>query len=329
MVLEFSGSGAADASRPAESLTRADPAGPTPAPGRRASDALDRAGRDPPPLRHEVSQPADHNRCSSSIAFPGPLVGRCDNQADGCRGAGPGADRQQFAGCADRHLCRPPAAPGQDRARQCDGRCTGRLPGAAACRRGQQRNRQLCRPAGAAGHRAARLDDDIARERPVRGGGERRVRAVRAGEWRRSRSRRVCRRRRRIEPWRRSRDVAARIRWPAGTDAGVGGGGDRCGRRRPVRPDPEIGCSGGPISARLYRRYGNWPDAVAAYNWGPGNLDEWIVAGRPSAGLPLEVERYRDRVLRDGGVEALASRCFGRFPEPEIRCACGPRRNCP
>jgi hypothetical protein len=81
--------------------------------------------------------------------------------------------------------------------------------------------------------------------------------------------------------------------------------------------------------ARLYRRYGNWPDAVAAYNWGPGNLDEWIVAGRPSAGLPPEVERYRDRVLRDGGVGALASRCFGRFPEPEIRCACGPRRNCP
>ena len=54
--------------------------------------------------------------------------------------------------------------------------------------------------------------------------------------------------------------------------------------------------------AQLYRRYGDWPDAVAAYNWGPGNLDLWIAAGRPPAGLPLEVERYRDRVLRDGGV---------------------------
>jgi transglycosylase-like protein with SLT domain len=54
--------------------------------------------------------------------------------------------------------------------------------------------------------------------------------------------------------------------------------------------------------AWLYGRYGNWPDAVAAYNWGPGNLDGWIAAGRPSAGLPLEVERYRDRVLRDGGL---------------------------
>jgi hypothetical protein len=56
--------------------------------------------------------------------------------------------------------------------------------------------------------------------------------------------------------------------------------------------------------ARLYRRYGNWPDAVAAYNWGPGNLDLWIAQGRPAAGLPVEVAHYRDRVLRDGGIGA-------------------------
>ncbi len=58
--------------------------------------------------------------------------------------------------------------------------------------------------------------------------------------------------------------------------------------------------------AHLYRRYGNWPDAVAAYNWGPGNLDAWIDGGRPALVLPLEVERYRDRVLRDGGIERAA-----------------------
>ena len=110
------------------------------------------------------------------------------------------------------------------------------------------------------------------------------------------------------------------IRWSADRDAGVGkaatdaGGGDRFD----LTQNRLLGRA---YLARLYRRYGNWPDAVAAYNWGPGNLDEWIVAGRPSAGLPPEVERYRDRVLRDGGVGALASRCFGRFPEPEIRCA--------
>ena len=52
--------------------------------------------------------------------------------------------------------------------------------------------------------------------------------------------------------------------------------------------------------ALLFRRYGNWPDTVAAYNWGPGNMDGWIAAGRPATGFPVEVERYRDRVLRDG-----------------------------
>jgi Transglycosylase SLT domain len=54
--------------------------------------------------------------------------------------------------------------------------------------------------------------------------------------------------------------------------------------------------------ARLYRRYGNWPDAIAAYNWGPGNFDAWIEAGRPTVGLPPEVQHYRARVLQDVGL---------------------------
>ena len=51
--------------------------------------------------------------------------------------------------------------------------------------------------------------------------------------------------------------------------------------------------------AQMYRRYGNWQDAIAAYNWGPGNLDAWIGGGRPAEKLPLAVERYRNRVLRE------------------------------
>ncbi len=54
--------------------------------------------------------------------------------------------------------------------------------------------------------------------------------------------------------------------------------------------------------ARLYRRYGNWPDTIAAYNWGPGNMDAWINAGRATAAFPIEVERYRDQVLRNGSI---------------------------
>ena len=49
--------------------------------------------------------------------------------------------------------------------------------------------------------------------------------------------------------------------------------------------------------AHMYRRYGNWPDAVAAYNWGPGHMDSWISDGRPFDRFPLAVERYRIRVL--------------------------------
>jgi len=55
--------------------------------------------------------------------------------------------------------------------------------------------------------------------------------------------------------------------------------------------------------ARMYRRYGNWPDAIAAYNRGPGNMDAWIGGGRFTASFPVEVERYRDRVLHDAGFD--------------------------
>jgi len=57
----------------------------------------------------------------------------------------------------------------------------------------------------------------------------------------------------------------------------------------------------------LYRRYGNWPDAIAAYNWGPGNLDNWITGGRVADKLPLQVEQYRDRVLREASGESSAA----------------------
>jgi hypothetical protein len=73
--------------------------------------------------------------------------------------------------------------------------------------------------------------------------------------------------------------------------------------------------------ARMYRRYGNWQDAIAAYNWGPGNLDAWIGGGRPADKLPLAVERYRNRVLREAVLtepgSATASRWpFGTTPPP-------------
>jgi hypothetical protein len=58
--------------------------------------------------------------------------------------------------------------------------------------------------------------------------------------------------------------------------------------------------------AQMFRRYGNWSDALAAYNWGPGNFDSWITDGRPAERLPSETARYVRRVLRDALVASAA-----------------------
>jgi hypothetical protein len=54
--------------------------------------------------------------------------------------------------------------------------------------------------------------------------------------------------------------------------------------------------------ARLYGRYKNWPDAIAAYNWGLSNVDSWIKAGRPAEKLLAGVAAYTMRVIRDSGL---------------------------
>ena len=54
--------------------------------------------------------------------------------------------------------------------------------------------------------------------------------------------------------------------------------------------------------AHLYRRYKNWPDAIAAYNWGMGNLDNWVSAGRPADKFVNGVAAYLRRVLHDSGM---------------------------
>src|SRR5215469_9584259 len=57
--------------------------------------------------------------------------------------------------------------------------------------------------------------------------------------------------------------------------------------------------------AQLYGRYKNWPDAIAAYNWGLSNVDTWIRAGRPREKLLAGVAVYTMRVLNDSGL------CYG------------------
>jgi Transglycosylase SLT domain len=81
--------------------------------------------------------------------------------------------------------------------------------------------------------------------------------------------------------------------------------------------------------AHLYRRYANWPDAVAAYNWGPGRMDAWIGAGRPIDKFPIGVSLYRFRVLFVGSLPAAggSGRAIFAFVHLQTRRSPADRRH--
>jgi hypothetical protein len=89
------------------------------------------------------------------------------------------------------------------------------------------------------------------------------------------------------------------------------GGGDRF-------DETENRSLGRAYLAHMFRRYGSWADAIAAYNWGPGHLDEWIGGGRPSDKFPAAVERYRARVLGTSGLAAWANLRLARLEKLRI-----------
>lgn len=53
---------------------------------------------------------------------------------------------------------------------------------------------------------------------------------------------------------------------------------------------------------QLFSRYRNWPDAIAAYNWGLSKMDAWVKAGRPSDKFLVGVAVYLNRVLHESGL---------------------------
>jgi hypothetical protein len=87
------------------------------------------------------------------------------------------------------------------------------------------------------------------------------------------------------------------------------GGGDRFDA-------PENIALGRAYLAHMYHRFGSWPDAVAAYNWGPGNLDFWIRTGRSPFRMPLGVERYRNRVLASAELPLPPGATLGEGERP-------------
>jgi hypothetical protein len=70
---------------------------------------------------------------------------------------------------------------------------------------------------------------------------------------------------------------------------------------------------------QLYGRYGNWPDAIAAYNWGIGKMDAWVKAGRPPDQFLVGVAFYLRRVLRESGLCDSAEPSRRRQPSEQAR----------
>lgn len=65
------------------------------------------------------------------------------------------------------------------------------------------------------------------------------------------------------------------------------------------RGDPEdIARAGRDYLKAMLDKYGNREHALAAYNWGPGNVDKWLAKGADPTKLPKETQDYISRVQR-------------------------------
>jgi len=95
------------------------------------------------------------------------------------------------------------------------------------------------------------------------------------------------------------------------------GGGDRF-------DDAQNRALGRAYLAYLYRRYGSWPDAVAAYNWGPGRMNSWIGSGRPFdasgtvVGGPVNGRLTRLALLRALARREMTARRHARSGPDEV-----------
>jgi hypothetical protein len=85
------------------------------------------------------------------------------------------------------------------------------------------------------------------------------------------------------------------------------------------------------LQAMLKRYPGRVDHALAAYNWGPGNADNWIAAGADPARLPRETREYIPKVLgRLGGQQptqtaaAPQTQTPGAAPAPQAQAAATP-----
>lgn len=66
----------------------------------------------------------------------------------------------------------------------------------------------------------------------------------------------------------------------------------------PLDVPAAIDYAGGYLKS-LYNRFGDWQLALAAYNWGQGNLAKWL---RGEAVMPAETKNYVQQISEDLGL---------------------------
>jgi len=54
---------------------------------------------------------------------------------------------------------------------------------------------------------------------------------------------------------------------------------------------------------QLYNEFGDWQLAVAAYNWGPGNVTNYVASNYTSPAMPTETSNYISAVFADVPVQ--------------------------
>jgi soluble lytic murein transglycosylase-like protein len=67
-------------------------------------------------------------------------------------------------------------------------------------------------------------------------------------------------------------------------------------------PTADINTAGGYL-AKLYKDFTDWQLALAAYNWGPGSVQNWLNRSEPFSAMPTETQDYVVQITADVPVQ--------------------------
>lgn len=75
--------------------------------------------------------------------------------------------------------------------------------------------------------------------------------------------------------------------------------------------------------AQMYRKFGSWPLAVAAYNWGPDKVGKATNSGKGICSFPASVRGYVSFVLGAGVLAQCAIAATSPAPAPDLTAGPG------